>query len=356
MLTLNDGRSELWQWDTGRTLTVDAECSQVHFSNKVFGRSVDVDVVDGVAIIPDILLQTDKDLNVWAFVGTAENGFTKISKTFKVNSRNKPADYIFTPIEQTTIKEIEKRVEYLEKNPVEAPVMSVNGQTGEINLIAKDVGAVTEEKFAEELAHSGERLTFVEEAIADLKYVPIDITQITDNVVTMEMGSVVNEVTVSWTLNKEPASQTLDGVAVDLFARSKTIPGPFSANKTFTLTVTDERGATDSASTAISFLNGVYYGVMENGAEVDSSAILKLTKKLQGSKGITFTANAGATQRIVYALPARYGTPNFNVGGFDGGFSLVKTFNFTNASGYTESYDVWLSSNVGLGSTTVNVT
>ena len=47
MLTLNDGRSELWQWDTGRTLAVDADCSQVHFSNKVFGRSIDVDVVDG---------------------------------------------------------------------------------------------------------------------------------------------------------------------------------------------------------------------------------------------------------------------------------------------------------------------
>src|SRR5574344_1858959 len=106
MLTLNDGRSKLWQWDTGRTLSVDADCSQVHFSNKVFGRSIDVDVIDGVAIIPDILLQTDKDLNVWAFVGTAENGYTNISKTFKVNRRNKPADYVFTPVEQNTIAEI----------------------------------------------------------------------------------------------------------------------------------------------------------------------------------------------------------------------------------------------------------
>ena len=106
MLTLNDGRSELWQWDTGRALAVDADCSQVHFSNKVFGRSIDVDVVGGTAIIPDVLLQTEKDLNVWAFVGTAENGYTKISKTFKVNRRNKPADYVFTPVEQTTIEEI----------------------------------------------------------------------------------------------------------------------------------------------------------------------------------------------------------------------------------------------------------
>lgn len=110
MLTLNDGRAELWQWDTGRTLAVDADCSQVHFSNKVFGRSIDVDVVDGAAIIPDILLQTDKDLNVWAFAGTAENGYTKISKTFKVNRRNKPADYVFTPPDQMTLQMIQRQI------------------------------------------------------------------------------------------------------------------------------------------------------------------------------------------------------------------------------------------------------
>lgn len=162
MLTLNDGRSELWQWDTGRTLAVDADCSQVHFSNKVFGRSIDVDVADGVAIVPDVLLQTDKELNVWAFVGTAENGYTKISKTFKVNRRNKPADYVFTPPEQTTLAELVGRLDkieesqgpdaiknavedYLEQNPVEVPVQSVNGKTGAVKLTAEDVGAIADE-------------------------------------------------------------------------------------------------------------------------------------------------------------------------------------------------------------------
>ena len=166
MLTLNDGRSELWQWDTGRTVSVDADCSQVHFSNKVFGRSIDVDVVDGVAIVPDILLQTDKDLNVWAFIGTTENGYTKISKTFKVNRRNKPADYVFTPPEQTSLEEIKEKIEYLEsiqdpdaiknavedyleQNPIEAPVQSVNGQMGEVKLTAGDVGAISKDDLQE---------------------------------------------------------------------------------------------------------------------------------------------------------------------------------------------------------------
>ena len=143
MLTLNDGRAELWQWDTGRTLSVDADCSQVHFSNKVFGRSIDVDVTDGTSIIPDVLLQTDKDLNVWAFVGTAENGYTKISKTFKVNRRNKPADYVFTPTDQTSLEEIKEKIDYLES--IQAPVQSVNGQTGEVKLTAEDVGAISQD-------------------------------------------------------------------------------------------------------------------------------------------------------------------------------------------------------------------
>lgn len=192
--------------------------------------------------------------------------------------------------------------------------------------------------------------------IADLKYVPIDVTKISNNVNTKELGSEVAEVTVSWTLNKNPASQTLDGEAVDTAARSKTVSGPFTAGKTFTLAVTDERDATDSATTSISFLNGVYTGVLEAGATIDSAAVLALTRKLQSTKALTFTADAGATQQIVYAIPARYGTPNFNVGGFDGGFAKAATIDFTNASGYMESYDVWLSENTGLGNTTVKVT
>ena len=192
--------------------------------------------------------------------------------------------------------------------------------------------------------------------IAELKYVPIDITSISNNVGTKELGSSVDSVTVSWAVNKEPMSQTVQGESVDVSARSKTIPGPFTNSKSFAVTATDEKGKTDSESTSISFLNGVYYGVLEDGAEANSETVLTLTKKLQGSKALTFTVNAGATQKIVFALPTRYGTPNFNVGGFDGGFSLVKTFDFTNSSEYTESYDVWMSENVGLGTTTVIVT
>ena len=156
-------------------------------------------------------------------------------------------------------------------------------------------------------------------------------------------------------INKEPASQSLNGEALGVDVRSKAYSGSITGNKTYTLNVTGQKGEKDSDSGSFTFYNGVYYGVMEDGAAINNAAVLGLTRKLQGSRGITFTANAGATQRIAYALPARYGVPVFNVGGFEGGFSPASTFQFTNASGYTETYDVYLSDNVNLGSTTVKV-
>lgn len=174
MLTLNDGRAELWQWDTGRTLSVDADCSQVHFSNNVFGRSIDVNVVDGVAIIPDILLQTDKDLNIWAFVGTAESGYTKISKTFKVNRRNKPADYVFTPADQITLQTIQSQIGDLADLTTEAKdtlVAAINeaartGGGGGGSTVELDT-TLTQSGKAADAAAVGEQLSSLSSKIAD---------------------------------------------------------------------------------------------------------------------------------------------------------------------------------------------
>jgi hypothetical protein len=207
---------------------------------------------------------------------------------------------------------------------------------------------------ADEIAQMRQDL---EEIRADLDYKAIDITNFGCSAAGMhELGSAVTGMSCYWSLNKEPAKQTLRSETLDNSVRSKQYTGlNITSNTTVTLSVTDERGATDSASSSISFLNGVYHGVIADGAAVNNAAVLALTRILQGSRGITFTANAGAGQRIAYAIPSRYGTPVFTVGGFEGGFSKAATISFINASGYTENYDVWLSDNVALGSTTVKV-
>ena len=198
--------------------------------------------------------------------------------------------------------------------------------------------------------------TTVAAVLDDLLYTAIQITSFTNNVNTVEMGSTVDTVVLNWNYNKTPEELTLDGQGIDASLKTKTIESAgIKANKTYTLKAVDERDAEATRTTAITFLNGVYWGVGADQSSFDSEFILGLTKGLQSSKVKTFTVNAGASQHIYYAIPTRYGTPAFKVGGFEGGFAKAATIDFTNASGYMESYDIWKSDNAGLGNTTVEV-
>ena len=219
---------------------------------------------------------------------------------------------------------------------------------------AGPAGATTADGVSYGDSNVEEALNDINGKIADLMYTPIAISSFTNNVGTVEMGSTVNTVVLNWTTNKTPEKLTLDGESVDKELKTKTIENAaIKANKTYTLKATDERDAEATKTTAITFLNGVYWGVAADTSSFDSAFILGLTKGLQASKAKTFTVNAAAGQHIYYAIPTRYGTPSFKVGGFEGGFAKVATINFTNASGYEESYDIWKSDNAGLGNTTV---
>lgn len=196
----------------------------------------------------------------------------------------------------------------------------------------------------------------VGDMLRDLMYEPVAIKSFTNSVGTVEKGATVTEATLSWALSRTPESLTLDGAALDTSLTGKALAGlSITADKTYTLTATDERGATATATTKITFLNGVYWGTGSADAAMDSAFIRTLTRGLQGSRAKTFAVTADAEEHIYFACPARYGTPTFNVGGFDGGFTKAATMDFTNASGYTESYNVYKSDNAGLGGTTVKV-
>lgn len=191
----------------------------------------------------------------------------------------------------------------------------------------------------------------------EFEYVPIAITSFTNNKNTVEMGTKITDVILNWALNKDPKTMTINDESITpLTARTKTYSGQnITQNVAYTLKVTDEKDATATKTTSISFVNGVYWGAKAAPGSYDSAFILGLSKGLQSNKNKTFTVDAAAGQHIFYALPARYGACTFNVGGFDGGFTKVSTIQFTNASGYAESYDIYKSVNAGLGNTTVTV-
>lgn len=112
-ITIADGRGALWQWDTGRRckITDGDGVKQVHYQNKCFGGSVDVDVdTDGTAIIPDELLQDWHTLTAYAYVTDDTGAYTMVQRDFAVHKRAKPAGYVYTPTDQMTLQTIQRQI------------------------------------------------------------------------------------------------------------------------------------------------------------------------------------------------------------------------------------------------------
>ena len=176
-----------------------------------------------------------------------------------------------------------------------------------------------------------------------LEYEPVKINSFTASPTTCEMGS-SNSISLSWAISKA-ANLTINGATVT--GSSYTATG-VTSNQTFTLAATDGT-TTDSKSVSVGFANQIYWG-----AASDTSAVASLSNKtLSNTKSRTITVNAASGNYIIYALPKRLGTVTFKVNGFDGGFSSPEEKNITNASGYTEAYYVYKSTNANLGNTTV---
>ena len=206
-----------------------------------------------------------------------------------------------------------------------------------------------------------DKISQLEQDIADLNYKKITINSMTATNVSNEIGATVTTTKVDWTLSKTPktmkikfGSEAEETLGADI--RTKTYTGKsVTTNTNIVLNVTDERDAAVSRTVTISFQPKVYWGVSDDPNGLDSSTINGLSGALASSRARTINVNAGAGQYIVYIIPSSFGIPTFNVGGFDGGFKKVKTLNHTNASGHQQNYDVWQSVNAGLGSTAVVV-
>ena len=116
MFTIQDGREHFYQWDTDRKLIVeDKSITQVHFCNRTDSCSLVVEVKDGLAEVPNVLLQTDWKINVYAYDGC----HTKHSAVFNVVKRTKPADYVYTETEVKTFAALEERMDALENMEIE---------------------------------------------------------------------------------------------------------------------------------------------------------------------------------------------------------------------------------------------
>ena len=198
----------------------------------------------------------------------------------------------------------------------------------------------------------------LDKILAKIYYVNPSITSftMTPSATEYEIGTVVNGVTFTWTVNKDITAQTLTDCTITVDDRTATYSSDISSTKNFVLTISDgENSAT--ANKKISFLNKIYYGSCAEPSEYNSAFVLGLSgNKLASSKSGNITLTVGAGEYGYFAMPTSFGTVNtVNIGGFDTDVETCSTIAFTNASGHTSSYTIYRLGRTGLGNITMKI-
>ena len=387
--------TSLWQYDYGQILQIEGitlpATFEVHFSDQdQEGESlIQIGAVKDKAAqvqIPDSFLRkaAGGNYSIYAFIylTDTESGETKYKITIPVRARPKPnTDFVDAPEEKKFFREAIEEVNNV-ADQVETSRAAVELAQQKIETVQTDVqqlhsntaqSAESAKTSADNAARSAKSIkdaskqfeqikkdvTSLKEEIANIRYTPIEILSFSNNVNIAELGSTVNEISLTWKLNKIPRSATLNNVSVsgELKADQSVtiIDAALTTDSIFTLAVTDEKNKTVQKKSSIAFYNGVYYGCAIIPTKLDSVFVRGLNKSLQKDQVKTFTVNSGVNQYVWYALPTRYGEAVFNVGGFDGGFTKISEISFENSSGYTEEYAVYRSDYSNLGKKTVKV-
>lgn len=367
MLTLNDGRKEMYQWDIGRIATIDVECDVVHFSNLKYGASLAVEVKNGEVAIPNKLLTSGEHIYCWAFVEDENGKYTKQEQTLNVNKRAKPSDYVYTETETLTWKSLNERITKLESGTpstmtgATAETDGASGlvpapKAGEQNKFLRGDGTWAEsDKTLTKSGYPADAMitgNFFKDIFGEIDFLnPLEIKSFSVSPNLVEKGGTVTSQNFSFSVNRMSAETTIEGDPVSGGSASRS--DVLTDDKAYTLTAT-LKDVTKIKTATIRFVPPIYYGVGKS-YTLENDTVINLNRVLTTSKSITFSVNAAAGEYILFALPVSLGTPSFNVGGFEGGFTLVGSFDFTNSSNHTERYRLYRSVNAGLGSTKVTV-
>ena len=176
-------------------------------------------------------------------------------------------------------------------------------------------------------------------------------------------------VTVTWTAGRQAATEPLSTIVVDGMSKGFSQPGPGSSvsatngitltnntDKTVTIVVTTTDAKTASASTSYVWLPKAYWGRTANTTATSSDILASAggSNILTNSKARTITVTASGFNHVFYAYPSSMGDlTSINIGGLESIASFTKTvISFTNASGYTQNYNVYTSNNETSGNVT----
>lgn len=145
----------------------------------------------------------------------------------------------------------------------------------------------------------------------DVTYVPIVInnfkTSLSKTIYELEVDTLTS-IPLTWNLSKIPKTISItDCQNISPSISFATYTGNVKNTKTFTLTVTDEKGNTKTANTTIYFVNPFYYGTYD---DVINESVIKAQNKIvemRGNKSIKLSYDY---KQVFFAYPKSYGALN----------------------------------------------
>jgi len=165
---------------------------------------------------------------------------------------------------------------------------------------------------------------------------------------------------LSWGASRQSATAPLSTVVVASVSQSfsqPSQPGTVTGTQAVTVTtnttttynnvVTTTDSKTATASTTFTYRSKYYIGFVSNATPTDNQIIAATGGTVGGTFATTYLTagtlpDPASSSYIVFAYPASFGTATIKINGLAVGYSLT-TRSFTNASGYTTSYNIYVS-------------
>ena len=331
------------QWDYGIQLIItglkNTQYVQKEFSNERMTTSIrpPTALIDGTATceIPNTIFMMPYTIICYVEVIDENSLSTVMHIRIPIITRARPADYICTPEETVQFTDI--------INTLKNEIVTEKSKATANTRIAYEIGEDdVEVPTMEEFNQLTDEINYLH---------PLTISGFSVSPGIAEKGSTVSTQTFTYSVNRRGAIVKLEDTIV---SGGKATRNDILTDNTFYTLSAKYGNESKEASCKILFVPPIYYGTSQSYA-LSSENVRTLARKLSIYRDMSFTVNAASGYYILYALPVSLGTPTFKVGGFEGGFVLAGTFDFTNSSGHTESYYLYRSVNSGLGSTTVSV-
>jgi hypothetical protein len=166
--------------------------------------------------------------------------------------------------------------------------------------------------------------------------------------------------TLNWSAKRLIATQPISSIVVNGVSQTFTQPALNSTvsgtqsvsvarnvTNTFKNIVTTNDAKADTASTTFTFLPKRYFGWVATATPIDADLIAAGGELTTNFTKTWTQAAPGGSKYLVFAYPASFGVlPHIDINGFPSVASFnLTTRSVTNASGYTQSYNIYVSVN-----------